>query len=130
MVYDVTKKQVVIRLFADKLKKLRNGKGLTQKELAAIINVSTSAVSQYERGKATPRRENLILLAEYFGVTVAYLEGTTSIEDIENMLNETYTEDLSVRDLLNMCFAIEPKNRAHFLYVTSLMAKDNDGNED
>ena len=64
-------------MFADKLKKLRNEKGLTQKELAKVINVSTSAVSQYERGKSSPRRGNLILLAEYFGVTVAYLEGTT-----------------------------------------------------
>ena len=46
-------------MFADKLKNLRKEKGLTQKELAAIINVSTSAVSQYERGKAIPRRENV-----------------------------------------------------------------------
>ena len=38
-------------MFADKLKKLRKDKGLTQEELAAIINVSTSAVSQYERGR-------------------------------------------------------------------------------
>lgn len=117
-------------MFADKLKKLRKDKRLTQEELAAIINVSTSAVSQYERGKATPRRENLILLAEYFGVTVAYLEGTTSIEDIENMLNAPYTEDTSVRDMLGICMEIAPNKRKYFKYIASLMAKDNDGNED
>lgn len=117
-------------MFADKLRKLRKDKGLTQKELAAIINVSTSAVSQYERNVSAPRRENLILLAKYFGVTVAYLEDTTSIEDIENMLNSNYAENVSVRDLLELCFAIDPRNRAHFLYLTSLMAKDNSRNED
>jgi transcriptional regulator with XRE-family HTH domain len=117
-------------LFADNLRKLRKGKGLTQKQLAKIINVSTPAVSQYEQGKATPRRDTLISIAKYFGVTVAYLEGTTSIEDIENMLNSNYAADISVRDLLDMCFAIEPENRGHFLYITSLMAKDNNGNED
>lgn len=115
---------------AKKLKKLRKDKGLTQKQLAKIINVSTPAVSQYERGEATPRRETLIAIAKFFGVTVAYLEGTTSIEDIENMLNSNYAADISVRDLLDLCFAIEPEKRGHFLYITSLMAKDNNGNED
>ena len=116
-------------MFADKLKKLRNDRGLTQKELAAIINVSTSAVSQYERGKASPRRENLILLAEYFGVTVAYLEGTTSIEDVENMLNSNYDAQLTVREMLRICMTIAPKDRNHFIYLASLMAKDFDRSE-
>lgn len=58
-------------MFAENLRKLRKGKGLTQKQLAKIINVSTPAVSQYEQGKATPRRETLISIAKYFGVTVA-----------------------------------------------------------
>ena len=99
------------------------------------INVAEFAkkedvIATHERGKATPRRENLILLAEYFGVTVAYLEGTTSIEDIENMLNAPYTEDTSVRDMLGICMEIAPNKRKYFKYIASLMAKDNDGNED
>ena len=112
------------------IKRLRENKNLTQSDLAVMIGVSSKAVSKWERGESVPDVSVLKSIADYFGVTVAYLEGTTSIEDIENMLNATYTEDLSVRELLDMCFAIEPKNRAHFLYVTSLMAKDNDGNED
>lgn len=115
-------------MFADKLKKLRNERGLTQKELAQVINVSTSAVSQYERGKASPGRENLILLAEYFGVTVAYLEGTTSIEDIEDMLNSNYAGSITVRELLNMCLAIDPKDRKHLIYLASLASKESNIN--
>ena len=117
-------------MFADKLRKLRKDKGLTQKELAAIINVSTSAVSQYERNVSAPRRENLILLAKYFGVTVAYLEETTSIEDIEDMLNASYVEGTSVRDILDICLAVAPKNREHFKYLASLIANDTAGSED
>lgn len=116
-------------MFADKLRKLRKDKGLTQKELAAIINVSTSAVSQYERNVSAPRRENLILLAKYFGVTVAYLEETTSIEDIEDMLNASYTEGTTVRDILDICLAVSPKNRGHFKYLASLIANDTAGRE-
>lgn len=111
-------------MFADKLKKLRNERGLTQKELAQVINVSSSAVSQYERGKASPGRENLILLAEYFGVTVAYLEGTSSIEEIEETLNSKYAGNITVRDLLKMCLAIEPKDREHLIYLASLASKE------
>lgn len=110
-------------MFADMLKKLRTKKNLTQKELAAIINVSTSAVSQYERGKATPRRENMILLAEYFGVTVAYLEGTTSIEDIENMLNSAFAKNLSVHDFVNRIMKLTPEHRDYYLQTLFLLEK-------
>jgi transcriptional regulator with XRE-family HTH domain len=117
-------------LFADKLKNLRKEKGLTQKELAAIINVSTSAVSQYERGKAIPRRENLILLAEYFGVTVAYLEGTTSIEDIENMLNSVIGKGLSVHDYIGRVFKLSPQNLDYYLKTLFILEKAQGINEE
>lgn len=113
-------------MFADKLRELRKAKGLTQKALAAKINVSSSALSQYERGQSYPRRENLGLLADYFGVTVAYLEGTSSIEDIEAMLNMDYAEGCSVREFLDMCLNIVPRDRTHLVFMASLMAKGHD----
>ena len=117
-------------MFADKLRKLRKDKGLTQKELAAIINVSTSAVSQYERNVSAPRRENLILLAKYFGVTVAYLEGTTSIEDIENMLNSVIGKGLSVHDYIGRVFKLSPPNLDYYLKTLFILEKAQGINEE
>ena len=40
--------------FAEKLKIARENAGLTQKELAEKLNVSTAAVSKWENGKGFP----------------------------------------------------------------------------
>lgn len=49
---------------------LRFKKGLSQGGVAQAVGVSRSAVSHWERGKWKPRRDELGLLAEFFGVPV------------------------------------------------------------
>ena len=41
-------------LFAETLKRLRTEKGLTQKDLADQINITRSAVAQWESGRNLP----------------------------------------------------------------------------
>lgn len=53
----------------------RIDKGLKQAELAKLCGISPSAVSQWEAGEKTPRRENLEKMASVLGVTVEYLMG-------------------------------------------------------
>ena len=48
---------------------LRRAKGLTQRELAELLNVSDKAVSRWERGDAAPDLSVIPALAELFGVT-------------------------------------------------------------
>ncbi len=48
---------------------LRRAKGLTQRELAELLNVSDKAVSRWERGDAAPDLALIPALAEVFGVT-------------------------------------------------------------
>lgn len=55
------------------LRELRKAKGLSMKELGAIIGVAESTVSQYENGKRQPDFETLLLISEYFDVSVDYL---------------------------------------------------------
>ena len=63
-------------MFSDILKKLRNEKGLSQEELASIINVSKSTIGMYEQGNRIPKADaTLKKLAEYFNVTIDYLMG-------------------------------------------------------
>jgi transcriptional regulator with XRE-family HTH domain len=53
--------------FADKLIRLRTQKGLTQRELAAMVGVSWSQISKYESGKSKPRKKALWALEEALG---------------------------------------------------------------
>ena len=54
----------------DFLKSLRKSKGLTQLELADMLNVSNKTVSKWENGLGIPEMSTLLMLAEIYGVTV------------------------------------------------------------
>ena len=58
-----------------KLKELRTDKGITQKELSAILHVPPNTYNQWENGKREPDYEMVSKIADYFGVTVDYLLG-------------------------------------------------------
>ena len=61
--------------FGQTLKKLRIEKGLTQKELAKILDVSKSNISKYEAGSIEPNMSILLYISKYFEVPIDYLLG-------------------------------------------------------
>lgn len=60
---------------SNKLKVLRKEKGLTQADLAKVLNTNQSQYGKYENGKTNLSIENAKILAEYFGVSIPYLLG-------------------------------------------------------
>lgn len=67
----------------EKLYSLRIEKKLTQKQLAARIGLTISAVSSYESGSRYPSFETLIKLARIFHVSTDYLLGLTEKRSID-----------------------------------------------
>ena len=63
--------------FAERLKQLRLQHGLTQKELAKVMGVSSSAVGMWEIGRNEPDYKTLKRLADFFDVSIDYLLGKT-----------------------------------------------------
>ena len=61
--------------FGERLKELRQDKKLTQVELALKIGVGKSIISLWEKNKCEPTLSKLIVIADYFGVTIDYLAG-------------------------------------------------------
>lgn len=70
-------------LFSERLKDLRNEKELTQRELARLLELSSSTIAMYETGQRMPDPETLQKLADFFNVTVDYLLGRTGIRNYE-----------------------------------------------
>lgn len=66
-------------MFNIRLKQLRIEKELLQKDVAAKINITTSAYGFYEQGKRMPDAEILIELADFFDVSIDYLLGKSDI---------------------------------------------------
>ena len=60
-------------MFSQKIKEIRKRFGLSQEQLAEIINVSRQAITKWETGGGLPDVSNLQELSKVFGVTVDYL---------------------------------------------------------
>jgi transcriptional regulator with XRE-family HTH domain len=60
---------------AEKLKSLREQRGMSMRDLADKCGTSKSAIFLYEQGKRKPKYEVLEALADVFNVDMAYLMG-------------------------------------------------------
>lgn len=61
--------------FEERLLALRTEKHVSQQALADYLGVSRWSVSNYEAGKNKPDYRGLMLLADYFEVSLDYLTG-------------------------------------------------------
>ena len=68
--------------FSQRIKELRLERGLTQDAVSKIIGVKRYSVYTYEKGLNYPEVRNLIILADYFGVSTDYLLGRTDNPEI------------------------------------------------
>lgn len=60
-------------MLGDKIKKLRNKKGITQQELADLLSVAKSTIGMWENNKREPDLLMLKQIANYFEVSIDYL---------------------------------------------------------
>ncbi len=61
-----------------KLRDLREDRDLKQRELADLLHCSQQVYSNYELGQRDIPTQTLILLADFYGVSVDYLLGLTA----------------------------------------------------
>lgn len=62
------------------IRQLRISRGMTQRQLAALLHVSVQAVSKWETGSAYPDLMMLLPIARLFSVTLDQLFGREELE--------------------------------------------------
>ena len=67
--------------FPDRLKELREEKKLTQEELAKIVGLTLRAYQLYEYGGGYPTFKRLIIIADFFDVSLDYLVGRSDLRE-------------------------------------------------
>lgn len=67
--------KVVLPSFAERVKPLRQAKGVTQKQMAALLDCTEQHYQKIEYGTINVHATTVIFLADYFGVTTDYLLG-------------------------------------------------------
>ena len=63
--------------FPERLKQLKSENNTTQKEIAKAANISDRAYRNLESGVSIPNMDTLILLANFYHVSMDYLAGRT-----------------------------------------------------
>lgn len=66
-------------LLGKRLKELREERGLTQRELSAILNLNSVTYLHYEKSQREPSLSVLVDMAKFFDVSCDYLLGLTDI---------------------------------------------------
>lgn len=64
-----------MKIFGERLRELRIGKGMTQKQFAQLLNVSGNTIHCWETDKQEPSMTMLLFISEYFEVSLDYLFG-------------------------------------------------------
>ena len=87
--------------FNEKLISLRKSKGLSQEELGAELKVSRQTISKWESCQSYPDFQRLVLLSDYFGLTLDELvkdvdvrqvrERNMSEEKVDSIYNDVKT---------------------------------------
>ena len=64
-------------ILSERLRFLRNGRGLKQEELVELLGISIRSYRRYETGEREPTISIAWKIADFFGVSVDYLIGRT-----------------------------------------------------
>lgn len=78
-------------ILSERIKELRTIKGLTQKEFAENINVSTVSVSSYETGVKTPSLDMVLSIAQNYNISIDWLCGLSDNMVLDNHIT-TYKD--------------------------------------
>lgn len=77
----------------NRIKELREKKGLSQIQLAKKTGISSQSISKYECGERNPKIEKWQKLATFFNVSIPYLQGID--ERIYNLKFPTKAEAIA-----------------------------------
>lgn len=81
----------------DNIQKFRRRLNMSQEELAEKCDVSRQAVTKWETSESTPSLDNIILLADLFGITTDELLGRVeknSYSRLMDLVKEFAVEDI------------------------------------
>lgn len=75
-----------LKIFSERLTKLRQKKELTQQQLGEALQIPRVSITRYETAERTPTVDHLVQFAQFFNVPSDYLLGLSSVESYDTEL--------------------------------------------
>ena len=87
-------------MLGTRIASLRQGRGLSQAELASRLHISSSAVGMYEQGRREPSVDTLVAMSQIFGVSLDYLlsgqpDTIRDVTALHHLMEESLSNPLS-----------------------------------
>ena len=99
-------------MLGDRIKTLRNKRGLSQQELANALNVSKSSVAMWETNKREPDTNMLVNIADFFNCSLDYLLGRSDTEIDDSVLDKLNSIDDDLLELYGNIYEAQIAQKA------------------
>ncbi len=92
--------------FNEKLLAIRKQQGLSQEELGMELQVSRQTISKWEAGQSYPDFQRLVMLSDYFGMSLDELVKDIDVQDVreKNLTDEKVASIFN--DIQNMKYTV------------------------
>lgn len=81
--------------YSERIKDLRTEKGLTQKELASLLQLTANSICEWEKGRCSPGIEHLMQLSKIFECSIDYIVGNSDDFGVISLQPKSTTLPLS-----------------------------------
>jgi len=104
----------------ERIRLVREKRNITQIRLSIEIGVSQETISAYENGKAEPKLEKLIKIANFLNTTTDYLLGRTNDDTpLSNVVNDI--ADKQLEELLNNYARLNKLQRKDLIWYSGII---------
>lgn len=104
----------------NRIKELRKENDLTLRELSEKVGISFGALGNYENERREPRLKTWQKLADFFNVSVAYLQGATAIKETPEQFYATPNfKDIQAKAVNNQLTDKDDQTQAVKFYLAS-----------
>ena len=96
----------------ENIKIIRKSKGLSQEELAVRLNVVRQTISKWESAQSYPDFQRLVLLSDYFGLTLDELVRDLDVQEVREKnfdgekLSSLYQDVNEGKKLIKTCLVL------------------------
>ncbi|HIS18537.1 MAG TPA: helix-turn-helix domain-containing protein [Candidatus Coprovivens excrementavium] len=104
----------------NRIKELRQKRNITQIRLSTEIEVSQETISAYENGKAEPRLDNLVKIADFLNTSTDYLLGR--IDDDSPLVDlANNVVDKQLNELINNYARLNNLQRKDLIWYSGII---------